>query len=271
MSLLQCGLPGNLEAAIEHGLSLSRATAGFIADNEIRFLGILAACIPAKGLIVEIGSYKGKSTVMLGSVSARYGLGGLVAIDPHEGLSYLGPEVAEPFLSPTFEEFASNLRSAGLENKVEVHRDYSRNVAKNWNRPIRFLWIDGDHSYAGCKEDFDLFTPHLADGAVVAFHDALNGFEGPIRVFVEEILRSDRFGPSGFVHSIAWSQFRPSDGVKFKKDRLKLDRKCSKLIPFVLNNEQPRGFRKRLYKFFRSRVPRKLVAPEQWCASVTRN
>jgi hypothetical protein len=100
----------------------------------------------------------------------------------------------------------------------------------------------------------------------VAFHDTLNTFEGPIRVFVEEVLRSDRFGPSGFVHSIGWSQFRPKDGTSFNKSRAALERRSANLIPFVLNGAQPRGLRKIAYKLSRSRVPRKMVSPEQWMA-----
>jgi hypothetical protein len=250
---------------IESGVRLSLNTPGFLAENEIRFLGILAACTPANGVIVEIGSFKGKSTVMLATMAGKYGLGPVVAIDPHEGLSYMGPDA--PHQSPTFDEFLSSIKSAGLQSHVEVQRAYSQDVAKNWTRPIRLLWIDGDHSYKGCKEDFDLFSPHLAQGAVVALHDSLNAFEGPIRVFVEEVLRSDRFGPSGIVHSIAWSQFRPKDGAAFSKPRDALAQRCANLIPFVLNDTQPRGPRKIAYKLFRSRIPRKLVTPEEWMAS----
>ena len=261
-------LPQNLDATIERGLELSRKTPGFLADNETRFLGILAACVPAAGSIVEIGSFKGKSTVMLASVVAKYGGGPVVAIDPHEGLSYLGPQVAEVYRSETFEEFLSSIKAAGVEAEVEVRRKHSRDAALDWNRPIRLLWIDGDHSYKGCKEDFDLFSPYLADGAVVAFHDTLNAFEGPIRVFVEDVLRSDRFGACGFVHSIAWSQFRPKDGSAFRKVRGDLERRCAKLIPFVMNDAKPVGLKKRVYKFLRWRVPRKLMSPEQWLKSI---
>jgi hypothetical protein len=119
-----------------------------------------------------------------------------------------------PHRSPTFDEFLASLRAAGVEHKVEFHRAFSRDVARTWNRPIRLLWIDGDHSYKGCKEDFDLFAPYLSDGGIIAFHDTLNAFDGPIRVFVEEILRSDRFGPCGFVHSVAWGQCRTKDGAR---------------------------------------------------------
>ena len=143
--------------------------------------------VPASGTIVEIGSFKGKSTVMLGSLAGRYGLGRVVAIDPHAGLGYLGVET--PHQDPTYDQFLSSLKAARVEEHVEVRRSFSREVAVGWDRPIRLLWIDGDHSYQGCKEDFELFSPYLVEGAVVALHDTLNAFEGPIRVFVEQILR----------------------------------------------------------------------------------
>ncbi len=240
---------------------------GFMVENEIRFLATLAACAPAVGVIVEIGSFKGKSTVGLATVCDQYGLGPVVAIDPHAGLSYLGPDA--PHQSPTFDEFLASLKSAGVEHIVEVHRAFSRDLADNWNRPIRLLWIDGDHSYKGCKEDFDLFSPYLSEGAIVAFHDTLNAFDGPIRVFVEEVLRSDRFGPTGFVHSIGWGQYRPSGGVVYRKQRARLERRAARLIPFVLDGDSPKGFRKIAYKLNRSRVPRKLISPAQWVRLVS--
>lgn len=112
-----------------------------------------------------------------------------------------------------------------------------------------------------------MFSPFLADGAVVAFHDVLNAVEGPIRVFTEEVLASDRFGPSGFVHSIAWSQFRPRDGAEFRKARAALQKLTMRLVPFVSGDQETQGLRRIAYKLNRSRVPRKMVAPEEWMAS----
>ena len=255
-------LPKDLDQTIELAWQRAQVVPGFMAENELRFLATLAACIPVEGFIVEIGSFKGKSTVALATVCDRYGLDPVVAIDPHAGLSYLGPDM--PQQTQTFDEFLASLKGAGVENRVEFHRALSQDVANHWNRPIRLLWIDGDHSYKGCREDFDLFSPHLQNGAVVAFHDALNAFDGPIRVFVEEILRSDRFGPAGFVHSIAWAQHRPSDGGLFRKRRTQLEHLASKLIPFVRDGGSLRGLRKIAYKLNRSRIPRKLISPEAW-------
>lgn len=254
-------LPADIDQTLESAWQRARLVPGFLGENEARFLGTLAACTPNQGAIVEIGSFKGKSTVMLAKVASRYGQGPVVAIDPHAGLSYLGTDT--PHQDPTFDEFLASIKSAGVQQEVEIHRAFSRDVADHWNRPIRLLWIDGDHSYRGCKEDFDLFSPYLAEGAVVAFHDSLNAFEGPIRVFVEEILRSDRFGPSGFVHSIAWSQFRPSDGPRFRDLRQKLEKRAAPLLPFVAHDASLTGLRKIAYKLNRSLVPRKPISPSQ--------
>lgn len=257
-------LPADLGQAIDSAWEHARLVPGLIGENEIRFLATAAACTPAKGIIVEIGSFKGKSTVGLATICQRYALGPVVAIDPHIG--DLGPNV--PSQGDTFLEFQGALKSAGVEANVEVHRAFSRDVAKGWNRPIRMLWIDGDHSYKGCKEDFDLFSPFLAEGGVIAFHDTLNAFEGPIRVLVEDVLRSDRFGSCGFVHSIAWAQYRPRDGATFRKQRAKLESRAAKLIPFVKGGAVPRGVRKLAYKLNRARVPRTLTPAPDWAQMV---
>jgi hypothetical protein len=56
---------------------------GHLVAKEIRFLGSLAACVPANGAIVEIASFKGRSTVMPAKVASHYGGDPVVAIDPH--------------------------------------------------------------------------------------------------------------------------------------------------------------------------------------------
>ena len=260
-------LPADLDKAVEHALQLSHGVEGFLGEQESRFLVMLAACTPAEGAIVEIGSFKGKSTVALASVAARYDLGPVVAIDPHTAPSPTDPDLAPG--ASSFDEFMAAIRGANLEKHVEAHRTFSREVAKSWSRPIRLLWIDGEHTYKGAKEDFDLFSPYLSKGAIVALHDALHAFEGPIRVFVEEILRSDRFGAAGFVQSIAWGQFRPDDGVQFRAHREELARKAAKLLPFLKDSQPLHGLAKIRYKLARSRVPRSPISAAGWAARLS--
>ena len=259
-------LPADFEAVIDGAWQLAHAVPGYIGELEFRALGLLAAGAPGSGAIVEIGSFKGKSMVGLASLAARYGFEPVVSIDPHTA-----PSVTDPMLGTqmsSFDDFLANLRRAGIEQHVEIHRAPSRDVAAGWNRPIRLLWIDGDHTYAGAKEDFDLFLPFLADGAIVAFHDTLHEFEGPIRVFVEDILQSDHFGPAAFFHTIAWAQYRPRDGTRFRAAREQLARRAAKLIPFVAEGRQVKGLIKLRFKLRRALVPHRVLSPAEWNAKI---
>ena len=239
-----------------------RPAPGFLTEREARFLALAAACAPGKGTILEIGSFKGKSTVGLASIAARYGLGKVVTVDPHTAPSVTDPDLEGQ--TSSWDDFQATLRTAGVEAAVEVHRAFSRDLARGWDRPIRLLWIDGDHTYGGAKEDIDLFRRHLADGAIVALHDVLHTFEGPIRVFVEELLASDDFGPAGLCGSIGWAQYRPRDSAPWRASREALRRRAARLIPFVQRGREPRGLAKLRYKLLRALVPHAAVDPQEW-------
>jgi cephalosporin hydroxylase len=40
-------------------------------------------------------------------------------------------------------------------------------------REIDFLMIDGDHTYEGVRQDFEMYAPLVGDGSPIAFHDIL--------------------------------------------------------------------------------------------------
>jgi predicted O-methyltransferase YrrM len=261
--------PPDLETAIDSAWAKARDVAGYIGDREFRALGMLMSGAPKTGVTVEIGSYKGKSTVGLAVLSRHYGLGPVVSIDPHNA-----PSVTDPMLGDegsSYNDFLSALRNAGVEDQVESHRAVSSAVARDWRRPIRFLWIDGDHTYSGAKLDFELFTPHLVDGAIVAVHDVLHEFEGPIRIFVEQMLRSDRFGPAGLLHSIGWAQYRPRDGASFRRNKERLARRAARLIPLVEGGRSVKGFSKMRWKLQCALIPHPILSPAEWEKAVAVN
>src|SRR5215469_8568264 len=251
-------LPPDLETATDAAWAKSCDVPGYLGEREFRALAMLLAGAPKDGVTVEIGSFKGKSTVGLATLSAHYGLGPVVSIDPHNA-----PSVTDPMLgaqTSSFDDFLSALRQAGVEHHVEVHRALSREVAQSWNRQIRFLWIDGDHTYAGAKLDFDLFSPYLVDGAIVALHDTLHEFEGPIRVFVEQMLRSDKFGPAGLLHSIGWARYCPCDGTRFRRERERLARRAARLIPLVAGGRSVTGLAKYRWKLLCALIPHPILS-----------
>jgi MMP 1-O-methyltransferase len=264
-------IPADLEEACREAWSLARAVEGGVTEREVHLLAAAMACAPAVGATIEIGSFKGRSTVALGAIARRYGRGPVIAVDPHTG-----PSVTDPPLGASrssYEEFIANLERAGVRDQVQVHRAFSRELARGWSGPIRFLWIDGDHTYSGTMEDWRLFSPHLAPGAIIAMHDVLHGYEGPVRVFVEELLASPDIVAAGVVGSIGWGQLGTGNHVSREAEEAKrtLARRARPLVPYTQRGAPLRGLAKLTYRLRRSRVPHGAVNVREWAQLVTSN
>ncbi|HSU97765.1 MAG TPA: class I SAM-dependent methyltransferase [Gemmatimonadaceae bacterium] len=241
--------------AVDQGWAHVRNTPGYLSEREARFIMTALALAPAEGANVEIGSFKGRSTVGLGTVARILGLDPVHAIDPHTSPSTTDPNLNGATTS--YDDFITHVESTGSSTHVVPHRAFSHDVAKTWTKPIRFLWIDGDHTYAGAHADVEMFKPFLADGAIVAMHDVLGTFEGSLRVFVEDVLDSDDFGPAGFSGSIGWAQFRPKDGhtLRYRVQRRLLAIPARRLIPVAQSGRNLAGWNKYVYKFWRPLAP----------------
>jgi len=261
-------LPENFDAFVENLLREVSDVEGYLAPDEMRFLALIAACPRAEGKILEIGSFKGKSTIILAKSAALAGDEKIHAVDPMTAPSETDPDLRGE--ASSFTDFQKNIETRNVAENVEFHQTFSYELARDWNAPIRLLWIDGDHTYAGTKLDFEGFAAHLTDGAIVAIHDVLHEFEGGIRVFMEDVLLSPNFGACGFCGSIAWAQFNSdkAKNQKFREEKLVLYKKLSRLVPFVSSKKELKGFEKKKYKFFRWRVPHGAVNPRDWLEKV---
>jgi glycosyltransferase involved in cell wall biosynthesis len=167
---------------------------GWLADKEADLLiaTTIKACLhlPSPHHIVEIGSYHGKSTVVLGSVvEAYFPEAKVYAIDPHEGVVGAMDQGLE-HVPPTLEKFKNNIEKAGLTNIVTLIQDYSYHVS--WEDPITFLFIDGLHDYPNVARDFWKFSPYVATGGYIAFHDYAYYYPG-VQAFVDEILLTGQY------------------------------------------------------------------------------
>lgn len=61
----------------------------------------------------------------------------------------------------------------------------SQEVAKDFTKEINVLFIDGDHTYEGCKADIDSWYPHMARDGVMLFHDCDASSPGVERAVAE--------------------------------------------------------------------------------------
>ena len=258
-------LPDGFGLFTENLLKEVETVEGYLSPNEMRFLALLAAYPTAVGEVLEIGSFKGKSTIILAKAAALADKNSKIhAVDPMTAPSATDPDLRGDETS--FTDFQKNIEKHNVADRIEFHQTFSYKLAETWKRPLRFLWIDGDHTYKGTKLDFDGFAAHLSDGAIVAMHDVLHEFDGGIRVFMEDILLSPNFGACGFCGSIGWAQFCADEnaGWQFREEKFKLYRRLSRLIPFVVFKKELKGMEKKMYKLYRSRVPRSAIKPSKW-------
>lgn len=141
------------------------------------------------GCIVEIGSYRGKSTVALALGSMAGNSVPVYAIDPHD--SFKG--ILEGEFGPKDRiEFFKNILRTGVGGIVHLVNLKSEAASKGWNKEISLLWIDGDHRYPEVKKDFTCWNPFVVKGGSIVFHDSTDPSLGPSRV-ISEIISSGKF------------------------------------------------------------------------------
>jgi predicted O-methyltransferase YrrM len=156
-------------------------TVGMTSLAEATFLYGLAREVRG-GCIVEVGSYRGRSTVALGRGSLDGHRVPVFAIEPHQTFTGVlggrfGPADAGAFYRAILE--------TGCYHVVRLVSLSSEQIVSGWRLPIALLWIDGDHSYDGVRRDFSSWRPHLMAGAIVVFDDADNPAIGPHRLIAE--------------------------------------------------------------------------------------
>jgi predicted O-methyltransferase YrrM len=156
---------------------------GWLTDEEGEALYELARACTGKGVIVEIGSFKGKSTVCLGLGSQAGASVPIYAVDPHQ---------------ERFPDFKKNVQRAGIDELVRPVPSLSQPAADDFHEPIELLFVDGSHEYELVLEDFEKWVPKVVDGGWVAFHDT-TWTAGPRKVVGHAVYRSRRFKNLKFV------------------------------------------------------------------------
>jgi len=169
-------------------LKRMRQIEGCLEDAEAKLLiGATAHALsrlPEACAVVEVGSYCGRGTVVLGvTVKLVRPTARIWSVDPHNGK--VGAADRYIAVGPSLEKLQANIAATGLDDVVKIVRAEAPQVS--WEEPIALLLIDGLHDYASVACDFHHFAPHLAAGGYVAFHDYASYYPG-VAVFVDELL-----------------------------------------------------------------------------------
>ncbi len=159
------------------------AVEGYLARDEAKLLFELASRVTDR-CILEVGSYRGKSTVALALGSQAGSNVPVYAIEPHE--NHVGIS-GKRFGSADRIAFFKNLLRANCAEVVRLLNVSSEMVSGTWVEPIGLLWIDGDHRYAAVKRDFECWEPFVAKGGLILFHDSIDKTGGPALVIQEAL------------------------------------------------------------------------------------
>ena len=168
---------------------------GFLAEDEAEALYQHALQESARGAVLEIGSYCGKSTIYLG-LACRTHNSTVFALDHHRGSEehQLGEFFHDPALydasegvMDSFREFRRNIRRAGLDDAVVPVVAGSEAAARHWQTPLAMVFIDGGHSLDAALTDYRCWTAHLMRGGILAIHDVFDdaheGGQAPYAIY----------------------------------------------------------------------------------------
>jgi len=155
------------------------AAKGFLPADEADALYDVAWSAAARGPIVEVGTYCGKSTTFLGAAAKARG-GVVFTVDHHHGSEenqpgweWHDPELVDPAtgVMDTLPFFRRTMHEAGLDDVVVAVVGRSTTVSAQWSTPVAMLFIDGGHAVEHCTNDYNGWAHHVMPGGVLAIHD----------------------------------------------------------------------------------------------------
>lgn len=161
---------------------------------ELAFLQALAFTLPEAATVVEVGSWKGRSTVAL--CEALEGLDARVfAVDAFSGVEMhaagFGPEMLDTFLENT----------VGFGFLEPIVGGSAESATRFPDGSVDLVFLDADHSYEAVRRDIRAWLPKLKRGGVMCGHDW--GFREVIAAVKET------FGRPGVFEAIWFTRNRP--------------------------------------------------------------
>src|SRR6185369_8560695 len=172
---------------------------GFMPPDEGDALYAAAAVVPAGRLILEVGTYCGKSTLYL-AAAARAAGARVVTVDHHRGSEenqagweHHDPTVVDPRTGrmDTLPFVRRNLEDAGVEDVVTLVVGRTEQVGGWWTTPVALLFIDGGHAEEQAHADYDAWARHVAPGGALLIHDVFpdpaDGGQPPYHIYLRAL------------------------------------------------------------------------------------
>ena len=199
--------------SLDEVLQIVADVEGWLTDDQIARLHAAATGAPAGGRIVEIGSFRGRSTIVLASAAPPDT--DVVAIDPHAG-NDRGPQEIEGFEAEAATDnavFEANLDRAGVRSRVTHHRLFSAAAHDAVEGDIDVLFIDGAHRFAPARADIRDWGARVVPGGRMLIHDSFSSVGVTLAILVELVLSGGwRYeGRSGSLAEYRRTRLSPAD------------------------------------------------------------
>jgi predicted O-methyltransferase YrrM len=175
---------------------------GFLDHEEGVLLYKMAKKYCIQGFAVEIGSYCGKSACYIGQ-ACKENKTHLVTIDHHRGSEE--QQFGEEYFDPeeydyknnrvdTHPTLLRNITKYELGDHVKSVVDDSESASKKIKSEIDFLFIDGSHTFASARSDYESWKDKIRTGGILTIHDIydseLEGGQAPREIF-EQAMSED--------------------------------------------------------------------------------
>jgi predicted O-methyltransferase YrrM len=165
--------------------SFAAQVTGWLTRDEAELLYRLSTAASRLGRVVELGSYCGRSTIMLAAGLAEASSEPLVCVDTFRGSAenqpgkrHFRPETLVDGIVNTYPAFIRNLQHAGLLERIAVMRLSTREAAAQFSGAIGLLFVDADHDYAAVSADLRAWSPPIVADGWVVLHD-VGAWSGP--------------------------------------------------------------------------------------------
>jgi len=161
-------------ASFREAFGRAETVEGWLSREQAQRLWEAALRVPAGGLLVEIGSFRGRSAIVMASALAPGAR--LVAIDPHAGGDRGPQEIAAEAArgEADNEAFRANLRSAGVDTRVEHVRLMSADAHVAVDGLVDALYVDGAHRFGPARDDIVRWGERVREGGTMLVHDSFS-------------------------------------------------------------------------------------------------
>ncbi|MCX6521431.1 MAG: class I SAM-dependent methyltransferase [Actinobacteria bacterium] len=174
---------------------------GWMSPDQARRLYDAARTAAPGQRIVEIGSFRGRSMIVLAS-AAEPGVE-LVAIDPHAG-NDRGPQEIEGFVAEAQDDhavFNRNLAAAGVADRVRHVRSFSDAALVDVPGSVQVLYVDGAHRFAPARADIRDWGNRVEPGGTMLIHDSFSSV-GVTLAILRELMWSSQWRYVGRARSM---------------------------------------------------------------------